>query len=89
VTTIDVALTGALDPGGVLAAGHDFQERRPEIFPAVRTEHLEVHDEQHAGPAFSGRGRSPQTGAGATDVAEPSTSRSAPTNTIHGSTLEI
>ena len=41
--TITVIADSPLAPERVLAAGYDFTERRPEIFPAVSTEHLELH----------------------------------------------
>jgi Polyketide cyclase / dehydrase and lipid transport len=44
MTTIHVTTNSRLSPERVLAAGHDFTARRAEIFPAVSTPHLEVHD---------------------------------------------
>jgi hypothetical protein len=43
MTTIHVTIESQLQPGQVLAAGYDFRPRRAEIFPAVSTEHMEVH----------------------------------------------
>lgn len=44
-TTINVAAETTLPPERVLAAAHDFSGRRTEIFPAVRTEHFEIHEQ--------------------------------------------
>jgi hypothetical protein len=44
MTTIHVITHSRLSPERVLDAGHDFSPRRAEIFPAVSTEHLEVHE---------------------------------------------
>jgi hypothetical protein len=44
MTTIHVTTRSSLSPERVLAAGCDFSARRPEIFPAVSTKHLEVHE---------------------------------------------
>jgi hypothetical protein len=44
MTTIHVTMSSQLDPGVVLAASYDFSARRADVFPAVSTEHLEVHD---------------------------------------------
>ena len=43
MTTITVTADSPLPPERVLAAGYDFTERRPHIFPAVSTEHLKLH----------------------------------------------
>jgi hypothetical protein len=43
MTTIHVTMESHLEPGQVLAGGYDFCPRRAEIFPAVSTEHMEVH----------------------------------------------
>jgi hypothetical protein len=42
--TIHVTKSSHLAPQVVLAAGYDFSARRADIFPAVSTNHLEVHD---------------------------------------------
>jgi hypothetical protein len=44
MTTIHVTTQSRLAPARVLAAGHDFSARRAEIFPAVSTPYLEVHE---------------------------------------------
>src|SRR5690242_11290623 len=44
MTTIHITTTSALSPERVLAAGYDFSARRPKVFPAVRTAHMEVHE---------------------------------------------
>lgn len=44
MTTITVVADSALPPEQVLEAAHDFGKRRADIFPAVETERLEVHD---------------------------------------------
>jgi hypothetical protein len=44
MTTIHVITHSRLSPERVLAAGHDFSPRRAEIFPAVSTEHFQVHE---------------------------------------------
>ena len=44
MTTIHITTNSRLSPERVLAAGHDFSARRAEIFPAVSTAHLEVHE---------------------------------------------
>jgi hypothetical protein len=44
-TTIHVAAETTLPPERVLAAAHDFSGRRTEIFPAVRAEHFDVHEQ--------------------------------------------
>jgi hypothetical protein len=44
MTTIHVTIQSRLSPERVLAAGYDFSARRTEIFPAVSTPHLEVHE---------------------------------------------
>ena len=42
--TLLVTLSSQLAPQFVLAAGYDFSARRADLFPAVSTDHLEVHD---------------------------------------------
>ena len=44
MTTIHVTTHTRLSPERVLAAGYDFSARRSEIFPAVSTQHMEVHE---------------------------------------------
>ena len=44
MTTIHVTIHSPLAPKRVLAAGHDFSARRAEIFPAVSTRHMQVHE---------------------------------------------
>ena len=44
MTTIHVTMSSELPPQVVLEAGHEFSARRAEVFPAVSTDHLEVHD---------------------------------------------
>jgi hypothetical protein len=46
MTTIHVIAESPLSPERVLAAGHDFSDRRPEIFPAVSTKYLEIHESE-------------------------------------------
>jgi hypothetical protein len=43
MTTIHITTHSHLPPRRVLAAGHDFSDRRAEIFPAVSIPYLEVH----------------------------------------------
>ena len=43
MTTIHVIAESPLPPDRALAAGYDFSDRRPEIFPAVSTKYLEIH----------------------------------------------
>jgi hypothetical protein len=43
-TTIHVEIDSLLPAERVLGAAHDFSERRTEVFPAVRAEHLEIHE---------------------------------------------
>ncbi|HTP23406.1 MAG TPA: hypothetical protein VMJ65_27625 [Solirubrobacteraceae bacterium] len=43
MTTIHITTHSHLLPQRVLAAGHDFSDRRAEIFPAVSIPYLEVH----------------------------------------------
>jgi hypothetical protein len=43
MTTIHITTRSRLAPERVLAAGHDFSARRAEIFPAVSTPYLAVH----------------------------------------------
>jgi hypothetical protein len=42
--TVHVTMSSPLTPERVLAAGCDFSARRAEVFPAVSTDHLEIHD---------------------------------------------
>jgi hypothetical protein len=42
--TISIICNSALPPARVLASAHDFSERRAEVFPAVESERLEVHE---------------------------------------------
>ena len=42
--TVHVTMSSHLAPERVLAAGHDFSARRAAVFPAVSTDHLEVHE---------------------------------------------
>jgi len=44
MATVHINMPSHLTPQVVLAAGHDFSIRRAQVFPAVSTEHLEVHD---------------------------------------------
>lgn len=44
MSTIHVTMSSRLEPRVVLAASHDFSARRADVFPAVSTDHLEVHD---------------------------------------------
>jgi hypothetical protein len=44
MSTIRIVIETPLAPDRVLAAAHDFTERRERIFPAVSTKHLEVHE---------------------------------------------
>jgi hypothetical protein len=44
MTEIRVATDSPLPPERVLAAGHDFSDRRAAVFPAVRLEHFSVHE---------------------------------------------
>jgi hypothetical protein len=44
MNTIHVTMSTQLDPQVVLAASYDFSARRADVFPAVSTDHLEVHD---------------------------------------------
>jgi hypothetical protein len=44
VATIHVSLSSHLDPQVVLATSYDFSARRADVFPAVSTAHLELHD---------------------------------------------
>jgi hypothetical protein len=43
-TTIHITTSSRLAPQVVLAAGYDFSAKRADVFPAVSTDHLEVHD---------------------------------------------
>jgi hypothetical protein len=42
--TVRVTMSSHLAPERVLAAGYDFSARRAEVFPAVSTDHLEIHE---------------------------------------------
>jgi hypothetical protein len=42
--TVHVTMSSHLTPERVLAAGHDFSARRADVFPAVSTDHLELHE---------------------------------------------
>ena len=42
--TIHVTMSSHLTPERVLAAGYDFSARRADVFPAVSTDHLEIHE---------------------------------------------
>jgi len=42
--TVHVTMSSHLAPELVLAAGYDFSARRAEVFPAVSTDHLEIHE---------------------------------------------
>ena len=42
--TVHVTMSSHLTPERVLAAGYDFSARRAEVFPAVSTDHLVVHE---------------------------------------------
>jgi hypothetical protein len=42
--TVHVTMSSHLAPERVLAAGHDFSARRADVFPAVSTDHLEIHE---------------------------------------------
>jgi hypothetical protein len=44
VATVRVVAETSVPPGRVLAAAHDFSERRAEVFPAVSVKQMEVHD---------------------------------------------
>jgi hypothetical protein len=44
MTTIRITNTSSLSPERVLFAARDFGKRRIEVWPAVRAEHLVVHD---------------------------------------------
>jgi hypothetical protein len=44
MTTIHVTTRSSLSPERVLAAGYDFSAVRTEVFPAVSTKYLEVHE---------------------------------------------
>jgi hypothetical protein len=48
VTIIRALVETPLGPEEVLAAAHDFSERRESIFPAVSTKRLQVHDQQNS-----------------------------------------
>src|SRR5215831_2582200 len=43
MATVRISMPSHLAPEAVLAAGYDFSARRAQVFPAVSTEHLEVH----------------------------------------------
>jgi hypothetical protein len=42
--SIHITMSSHLAPEHVLAAGYDFSARRADIFPAVSTDHFEVHE---------------------------------------------
>ena len=42
--TVHVTMSSRLTPERVLAAGYDFSARRADVFPAVSTDHLEIHE---------------------------------------------
>ena len=42
--TVHVTMSSRLSPERVLAAGYDFTARRAEVFPAVSTDELEIHE---------------------------------------------
>jgi len=44
VLTIEVEAESPSPPQRVLEAAHDFSDRRADVWPNVRTRHLEVHD---------------------------------------------
>jgi hypothetical protein len=44
MATVHIIEKTSVPPDRVLAAAHDFSERRSEIFPAVQIKHMEVHD---------------------------------------------
>jgi hypothetical protein len=44
MTTVHVTTSSRLSAERVLAAGYDFSARREEIFPAVSTKYLDVHE---------------------------------------------
>jgi hypothetical protein len=44
MTTVHVTTHSRLATERLLAAGHDFSAHRAEIFPAVSTKHMEVHE---------------------------------------------
>ena len=44
MTTVHVTTHSRLATERLLAAGYDFSARRAEIFPAVSTKHLEIHE---------------------------------------------
>jgi hypothetical protein len=44
MSTIHVTTHTQLSPERVLVAGYDFSARRAKIFPAVSTQHMEVHE---------------------------------------------
>jgi hypothetical protein len=44
MTTIHITTTSTLSPERVLGAGYDFSARRAEVFPAVSTDHMTVHE---------------------------------------------
>jgi len=48
--TITFLFDSSLPPSSVLAAAHDFTDRRSNVFPAVEAEHLAVHSlaDEHA-----------------------------------------
>jgi hypothetical protein len=48
MSTVHVTTQSHLATERLLAAGHDFSARRAEIFPAVSTNHMEVHELEEA-----------------------------------------
>jgi hypothetical protein len=42
--TVHITMASHLTPERVLAAVYDFSARRAELFPAVSTDHLEIHE---------------------------------------------
>ena len=45
MTTLRVQVDSTLTPETFIVAARDFSRRRVDVFPAVRSEHFEVHDE--------------------------------------------
>ena len=44
MSTVHVTMSSHLTPDSVLAAGYDFSARRAQVFPAVSTDQLTVHE---------------------------------------------
>jgi hypothetical protein len=44
MTTIRVSLESKLPPAAVVGAASDFTERRADLFPAVRLDHMDLHE---------------------------------------------